>query len=431
MPRRLALSLLIAWLAWIPSVSAQGPGPMGAPGPAFYGMPPGGPYAGHPGPAIDQHQPTLYEQLLPASRSSYYDLDSATDLGLRETLSRTWFRTEYLWLNYRDPSSGFLGATPLVVPPALFDPTAFFPAIDRIGGVRVFQEGGLATLADANNQSVNGLRLSLGIPTQLFTFEASGFAMGESESRLRFPVFVDVNSVLGFTVIPAIPLTRDGLPSDIDYILFDQGMDVNVRSFLQGTDAKLVFGAVTPNQGLEIAPLIGFNYIHYANELLIRGDDSATGTSHLIESRSNNNIFGPELGLRMEARSKWVTLGFEPKFTFGINRMSNRVRTEQIFNPVFDPLTGLPLEADRGIKDTLTRFSPVIELGTSARVRLAENLNFTVGYQFMAMASMSYSDQNIVWDSSSTLTDPPRIGLAQRRHDFWMQGINVGLHWQF
>ncbi len=31
----------------------------------------------------------------------------------------------------------------------------------------------------------------------------------------------------------------------------------------------------------------------------------------------------------MEARSKWVTFGFEPKLTIGVNRMMNRVATEQ------------------------------------------------------------------------------------------------------
>jgi Putative beta barrel porin-7 (BBP7) len=195
-----------------------------------------------------------------------------------------------------------------------------------------------------------------------------------------------------------------------------------VQSNLQGTDAKFVFGAVTPNQTLEIAPLIGFNYMHYSNEFLIHGSDAATATNHRIESTATNHIFGPEVGFRMEARSKWLTLGFEPKFTFGVNRVSNRVSTQQIFSPT---------ELDRVQKDGLTRFSPVIELGTYARVRLAEHLNFTLGYQFMATTNVSQSEQNISWDSSSILANPPQINLIQREDDFWMQGINVGLQWQF
>lgn len=422
MPRRLALSLLFAWLAWISPVSAQGPGPQGPPGPGYYGMAPGGPYTQGVGTDSYQLQPSFYEQLHPETRSAYDEYEPAINLGLSETFSRTWFRTDYLWMNYRAPRSRFLGEAPLITPPATFDPNAFFPAVDRVIGVRDGLEGQLVSLADADYRDNHGLRLTMGIPTQMFTWEASGFAMGESDSSLQFAPFLDLNSPFGETVIPAIPLTRNGLPSRFDFILFDQGMNINAISNLQGVDTRFVFGAITPNVATEVAPLIGFNYIHYSNELLIRGDDSLTATSHRIESRANNNIFGPEIGLRMETRGKWMTLGFEPKFTFGINRISNRVETQQIFSP---------LEADRGVKDTQTRFSPVIELETYARIRLAENLMFSMGYQFMAMTNVSLSDQNIVWDSSSILIDPPRIGLDQNRDDFWMQGINVGLQWQF
>ena len=419
MPRRLALSLLIAWLAWIPTVSAQGPNPPGPPGPGYSGMAPDGQYAGGPAPVYDRQVPTLAEQFHPMSRQAYYDLDSAFELALIETFSQTWFRADYLFMNLRGPNGNFLGATPLAPPPLTFDPTAFY-AVDRIGA-RFGVEGRLISLQNSNNQDGNGLRITMGVPTQMFTFEASAFALAQLKEDLQFPTFPNPNN-LGFTVIPSIPLTRNGLLSRFDFILFDGGMDVAVRSNLQGTDAKLVFGAFTPNVGIEVAPLVGFNYIHYSNELTIRGSDAGTATTHVINSRANNNIFGPEVGLRFEARSRWLTLGFEPKFTFGINRMYNRVATQQIFTPA---------EADRLIKDGLTRFSPVIDLGANARIRMAENVHLTLGYQFMATSNVSLAEQNIVWDSSSILTDPPRIGLQQNRHTFWTQAINVGLQWQF
>ena len=430
MPRRLALRLLIAWLAWIPMVSAQGPGPQGYPGPGFHGMAPGNPYARQSVPNGYQLQPTLYEQLLPASRASAFDTDPIEDLGIAETLSQSWFRTEYLWLNYKNPSRQFLGVAPLVVPPRTFDPKSFFPAVNRVGA-RVFQQGYLAFLDGAQNRDNSGLRLTMGIPTELFTFEASAFAMGESVSNLRFPTFVNVNSILGSSAYPAIPLLRDGLPSVQDAILFDQGMDVKLSSNLQGTDFKFVMGALTPNAATEVAPILGFNYIHYSNQMLIRGGDITSDTVHRIESRSNNNIFGPEMGLRMETRSRWVTLGFEPKFTFGINRMSNHVNTSQIFTSAIDPVTLLPVEPDRGEKGTLTRFAPVVDLNTYARIRFSENLHLSLGYQFMAMAGMSLAEENVVWNSSSVLAAPPQIGLKQTRQEFWMQGINIGLNYQF
>ncbi len=438
MPRRLALSLLIAWLAWIPMASAQGPGPLGFPGPGYPGMAPGGPYPQGAGPISDYRQiPTLNDQFHPGAPGWDDEYESRLDLGIAETFRQTWFRTDYLWMNYRSPDSRFIGASPLVIPPAVFDPRATFPAIDRVAGIRNAQSGELVSLAGVSNRDNNGLRLTMGIPTRDFTWESSAFALGQSETSQQFDPFVDLNSIFLSTVYPAIPLTRNGLPSAIDYVLFDQGMNIKVQSNLQGTDTKFVFAALTPNVGLELAPLIGFNYLHYSNELLIRGDDVGTATSHRIDSQANNNIFGPEVGFRLEGRSKWLTLGFQPKLTFGINRMSNRVGTSQIFTSgfVLDPVTGLPtttpLEPDQFRKDTLTRFSPVIELETFARIRMAENINLSLGYQFMATSNMSQSERNIVWDSSSILTNPPRIGLAQNRQTFWMQGINVGLEWQF
>ena len=160
MPRRLALCLLIAWLAWIPMVSAQGPGPQGSPGPGFYSQPQGSPGAGQSAPMGYELQPSLYEQLLPATRGSY-DLDPLMDLGIAETISRSWVRTEYLWMNFRDPSVPFLGATPAVTPPATFNPNNFVPAFDRVTGSRLFQEGQFVNLNGANNQGVNGLRVTV------------------------------------------------------------------------------------------------------------------------------------------------------------------------------------------------------------------------------------------------------------------------------
>ncbi len=428
MPRRLAIRLLIAWLAWIPLASAQGPGPQGPSGPGFPGMSQaGGPYAGPAGPSGYQLQPSLYEQLLPASRTSYYDPDALVDLGIGETLSRSWLRTEYLYMTYRDPGSQFLGATPLVVPPATFDPNAFFQAQDQ-NGARAGVLGRLVSLRGADNRGLNGLRMTVGIPTQLFTWETSGFGIGQSVNKLSNPTFQDVNSQQLLIVIPAIPVTRDGVPSDKDFILFDQGLDVRISSNLQAVDSKLVFGAFTPNLATEVAPILGFNYVHFGNQMLIRGNDSGingtTNTAHRVDSRANNNIFGPELGLRMETRSKWVTLGFEPKFTFGINRISNHLSTHQLVTSTVD-------EPDLAAKGTLTRFAPVIELGTYARFRLAEHVSLSIGYQFMAMPSVSFSQDNVVWNTSVVPTTLPLLGLSQNRNNFWAHGANVGIQWQF
>jgi hypothetical protein len=411
MPRRLALSLMIAWLAWTTAVFAQAHRPEGFPLADYQG-----PYYQDGAPVYYHQQPTWEHELLPSSRVNDYDWDAATDLAIGATLGQAWYRAEYLWLNYRDPAEQIMGA------PTLLDTSGTFPAIDRITGVRTNTNGTLIDQAPLDNQGINGMRLTMGIPTQIFNFEASVFAMGQSTSHLRIDPYLDTNSFLNEYTIPVIPLTRNGAPSSFDFILFDQGVDIKYRANLQGTDAKLVFPALTPNVPVEFSPVVGFNYLHVNNRLSISGVDDASLTNHLIDSRADNHIFGPELGMRIEARSKWVTLGFEPKLTFGINRILNRVITQQIFDPT---------EANRLFEGTQTRFSPIIDLSTSARIRLAENLHLSLGYQFMAMTNVSQSERNIVWDSAAVLTAPPLIRLDMHRRDFWVQGINVGLQWQF
>lgn len=411
MPRRLALSLMIAWLAWTNAVFAQAQRPEGFPVAEYQG-----PFYQNGAPTYSHQTPTWEHELLPSSRVNDYDYDSVVDFALGSTLGQSWFRAEYLWLNYRDPSQDIMGS------PTLLDTSTQFPAIDRLTGVRILTNGTLVSQAPLDNQGISGMRWTMGIPTQLFTMELSAFAMAPSSSSFSIQPFFDTNSFLNELTIPVIPLLRNGAPSLFDFVLFDQGVNVKYRSALQGTDAKIVFPPVTPNVPVEFSPIVGFNYLHFANRITVAGADGASLTQHLIDSNANNHIFGPEVGMRMESRSKWVTLGFEPKLTFGINRILNRVITQQIFDPT---------ETNRLLDGTQTRFTPILDLSTYARIRITENLNLSLGYQLMAMTGVSQSERNLVWDSSSTLTDPPLIGLAMRRRDFWVQGINVGLQWQY
>jgi hypothetical protein len=423
MPRRLALCLLIAWLAWISPASAQGPGPQGPSGPGYYGMAPGRPYPGGAGSSDYTLQPTLEEQLVPQSRD-IYGMDPYMDLGIAETFSRSWIRTDLLLMTFQEPNTNYIGATPTVIPPNTYNPSALFPAVDRVGGARDSQVGTLVNLANVDNRNIPGLRVTVGIPTQLSTLEVSGFMLAQANSNLFFPTTLDTSSfsTLGFSVLPAIPLQRVGSPTTLDYFFFDQGMTVNSSNDIQGTDAKFVMGAVTPNVEMEVFPIIGFNYFHFGNRLSITGEDLATSTNHMIQSKSNNQVFGPEIGLRLENRNKWFTLGFEPKFTFGINRMTGRVASSQIFSPT---------EADISLVESKTRFAPTIDLTAYSRIRFSEHCNLNLGYQFMAMAGASLSDQNIVWKSSNSVTGPALIGLQQDTHSFWMQGLNLGLEITF
>ncbi len=114
--------------------------------------------------------------------------------------------------------------------------------------------------------------------------------------------------------------------------------------------------------------------------------------------------------------------GFEPRLTFGINRMTSRVATQQIFSPT---------EANREIEDSETKFTPIVDLSTYARIRLAENLNLSLGYQFHGhgryFAVSTQHRLGLVVGAHRTTTDSSRLASAR----LLAQGINVGLQWQF
>ncbi len=407
MPRRLAL-LIIAWLASVPALFAQGQGVAPA---GFHGMP--GPA---PGAMNYQRQAMLEAQLVPARPDPFYE-ETPLDLAIGNTLAASWLHTEYLYYRLRDPGTRLVGAVPATVVPG-----SLIPAIDRVGGVRPGVLATTTSLERATLDAMNGMRLTFGLPTEAFTFEGSFWGLAEKKSSIDNAVFFNSGFPLPGPVIPVIPLTRGGVASDLDYVLFDGGMNTTLSAALYATEANFVFNPITPNVATEVSPIIGFGYMNFRHELDLSGEDLGSGTFHRIESLTNNNIFGPQVGLRFEAKGKWITFGAQPKFMFGINRNHSQVSTSQIFTPA---------ELDRQFEDETTRFTPTIDLKGYAKFHLKENLSLTLGYDFTAMNGVSLSDRQIVWDSSTVLTAPPQIGMDTARHTYFLHGLNVGLDWRF
>lgn len=410
MPRRLAL-LMIAWLAWVPALFAQGQGTAPA---GFRGMP--GPV---PGQELYQRQ-MLNAQLVPSRPAPFYD-ETPLDVAIGNVFSESWLRVEYLNYRLTEPGSRPIGAEPVTAATA-----PLFQATDRGGAARPGILARTTSLERTNYENNNGLRLSFGLPTEQFTFEGSFWGFAEKQNRIDHEVLFNSDITLLFPgpVIPVIPLnpitTTTGQLQD--FINFDGGMRSTITTALYGIEANFVFPPITPNVAVEVSPIVGFGYMNFRNEFEIEGADQQTATFHQIDSITNNNIFGPQLGLRMEAKGKWLTLGVEPKFLFGINRNHSEVSTAQIYTD-----TELPFLT----QDETTRFTPTVDLGAFARIHLRPNFSVTMGYDFMAMNGISLADRQIVWDSTRLPTDPPAITMDTARHTFVLHGFNVGMDWRF
>ncbi len=91
-------------------------------------------------------------------------------------------------------------------------------------GVRILTNGTLIDQTGLDSDGVSGMKFTMGIPTQLFTFETSAFGMIESKSRLKLDPFFDTNSFFNELTIPVIPVTRNGAPSLVDFIRSIKGL---------------------------------------------------------------------------------------------------------------------------------------------------------------------------------------------------------------
>ncbi len=167
-------------------------------------------------PTYYHEQPRWQHELLPSSRVNGLRLGCRDRFGAGQYAGPGWFRADYLWLNYRDPSSVDLGG------PTLLDTSGPFPAIDRVAGVRILTNGILNRSVRLDNKGANGMKFTWEFPPSCFTIEASAFSMIESKSKLNLDPFFDTNTFFNPLTIPVIPLTRNGVPSLVDFVLFDR-----------------------------------------------------------------------------------------------------------------------------------------------------------------------------------------------------------------
>jgi len=343
----------------------------------------------------------------------FYDDDSRLDQVVGETLRQSWIRFEYLNWNIQDPGRDLLGARM-----ATLDPRQPFQAFD-VGNIpRLGVSAAVPDLGNIQPDGLNGVRATIGVPTQLGTLEADvwGITQGSQSDRIR-PT-IDLN---GLTIIPAISLLSNGSPSDSTMVLFDTDYRSQIQTSLFGTQGNFYFNPVSTGSPLLLKPLVGFRYVRFHEDLLIHGVDVATGTTPRIDSESGNNLFGPQIGLRLSHDNRWFSLGVEPKLMLGVNRHNDSVSAQDILNP------GNRMSRD----DNATDFAPVIDLSGYGKIHLSDNVSLFAGYQLLILTNITRPSDQIRYDSPLVTTDPPQIGLLRNRQSLVTHGFMVGGEFRF
>lgn len=395
-----------------------GPAPAGMPVPFSAGVP--------LGPSPNQY----YEQL-PDDKGFHYG-ETPVDYFLTRAFARTWLRLEYLLWDIADPSDVVLGA-----PVTGFDPRTRFQVTDPTTGA-VVGTAVAPTLDDVRLHDTNGIRGTIGIPLTIGTVEASVFGMRQSSDSFDSRN-VPQGPQLPPTVPPAPPapfiptfiyqpFSNNGIGPNGDpltattgtFLLYDQGFRALYKTEVWGAESNFLWEAHDPNEGFQFRPLVGVRYINVHERLEQNGTLTSPlgGTTVLnprIISDANNNVYGPQAGIRWSLVHKWFELDATPKVMLGVNTYTASVSSQQIVTPT-----------DATFSNTRdTTFGMIGDIGVSAKVHLNKFASLFVGYNFIYVGHISRPEENIVYDINALGQNNVRVE-RKVQDSFYMQGLTVG-----
>jgi hypothetical protein len=382
-----------------------------------------------PPPAGFNPGPGLYAQLLPDSHL-FYDNDSRCDLTAREAFAGSYMRLDWINWNITGADRALLGA-PVPANPVTglpYDltgqaalnaqiPKSPLPAVDTIT-TRTQTFAVVPTIGDQwENQ--NGLRGTLGIPTNAGTFEVEALYLAKVNNEVSQPPFQDTQIPVR-TFIGATTLLLNGAPSNTSMILYSESYAARQQTSFFGTEGNWIFNPFVPNIGMTVSPILGFRYIRVNDTLHISGVDHPTSTTtlnHDISSRDLNDIFGPQIGLKFASTVGRFDFGAETKFVIGLNRVRSTVTTSQIYSAT---------ENDRSDEDSRTRFCPIFDLSLSARYHFTDHLSAYIGYDLLVGSGFYRAYDTIDYNSPTSTSNPALIGFRPNPSNFVAHGLSVG-----
>jgi hypothetical protein len=181
-------------------------------------------------------------------------------------------------------------------------------------------------------------------------------------------------------------------------------------------------------------------------EVIAPSPPSSIGTTFLVNDNfsTSNQFIGGELGFLWDwQRSRW-SLEFLSKLALGSTRQSVSINGFTINTPPGgDPTTmnggllALSSNIGRYERDV---FSVLPQLGVTGGYMLTDRLKMTLGYTFMYWSRVVRPGDQIDLEvnpelipSQSVTGDglPARPQLVFRDTDMWVQGMNVGLEYQW
>ena len=376
-----------------------------------------------------------YSQPSPYYRESYDDLsgDDGWDYGsspfdalLLSAVKGAYFRVEYLNWTYKDPGNQALGSALAGVPEPR-DPFPVTVASQLAGIARV------ATLDTTDLSHRNGIRSTIGLPLPAGRggFEASIFWMQDvTEVTQEFeiagnkigPPLAGTNDVARFIVTSTF---TNGVPGS-NLFIYDESFRTRFSSDLWGAEFNWVSDPYSSGPGLQIRPLLGFRYVDISEQLVQTGSFNqqgvlATSLVSVVTSQSDNKVYVPQVGLRMEFVHPRFALGVEPKIGFGINEAENVVVSERLRSQGDPTITST---------DQASKLSTVGEIALYGKLIVTEKLTVNFGYSFLFVDNTSRAHNSIFYNDNGPLNDAA-IVARQSTELMYYQGLNMGAEFRY
>lgn len=400
----------------------------GGAAPAFAqsGMPGGAPgMYGAPG----QYPPGPYQNPLPVPAEPQLFTDSEDCLEgsaayqAAPVFDHAFLRVEYLHFNIKDPGNVTLGAPVKGVTDETQPFYVYEPGTSNVNAV-----GYVPTTFPVALSDINGVRATLGLElTYGGSFEIGAFFLGKKSSGFNITSFPEQVVTNPGDPLSAHIVTQDVATTLLDHgqigslvLLYNQSYSLTYTSQLWGAEGNFI-GDYDRDGLFQLNPILGVRYFNLSERMTQRGvyKDTVLDLAPItttIDSLTTNNLYGGQIGGRLELVTKYIQMGIDPKLLFLGNTMYASVATEHLRSNA---------DGVYSTNDQTTGFSFGVDLSAYAAINFTERFSVRVGYTFIWLNAVTRPYDNIYYNSNG-LDNPPAVTTKLDRQDFVVHGVSVG-----
>jgi hypothetical protein len=373
--------------------------------------------------------------------TSVSDTDDVGETPFEEICNRVArnviFNVDYINWSIARPGNDLIGSMPTLATlnPVqnqivnIFGPgfLPFFPSNALLKNPNVFfpVNNGFARAYNTEPFSLSensGVKGTLVLPMTFGSAELSGFILQRATSNSNMgglPQGSADNNPPDEN-FAAIPVKVNGINSS--YVgLYSQSFETGFSSFVFGGEFNIYFNPIVPKEyGLLFRPMVGFRYMGIQEDFSVAAQNPGVATTTIF-SRTINNLYGPQVGFRLELVTQWFTIGADPRVMVGVNQFASSVDS-------FDPTIG-------GNSDYLSsaRFSALGAIDTYVKIPIHDQVKLYAAYNLFGTGNISRPQQQIDYNINESgggvFTNDIHLDLSHT--NFVVQGFSVGLEFNF